>query len=193
MPLFAMLVLAAQAGGATVDGTTPLQRRPSSSLCVGVRVIAPNLERQPRDLVFSGRQVLDLQFQARLRDDVTGDHLMRFKVTTPGGFLYQVIAVPFAGAAPRGSGGAIRMDAGATGSPPAAATRVVPGYPRPLPVQTLAPVEVDGARHYAVSARLPVAGTSITQSSLYGRWTVESYLDDGKEPCGSATRFTIRE
>ena len=44
-----------------------------------------------------------------------------------------------------------------------------------------------------MSAALPVAGTSITLSSLYGRWTVQAYLDGQPEPCGPATRFTIRD
>ncbi len=47
--------------------------------------------------------------------------------------------------------------------------------------------------YYSVSAALPVAGTSITLSSLYGRWTVQSYLDGQPAPCGPASRFTIRD
>jgi hypothetical protein len=46
---------------------------------------------------------------------------------------------------------------------------------------------------YAVTALLPVAGTSITLSSLYGRWTVQAYLDGQPDPCGPAARFTIRD
>ncbi len=42
-----------------------------------------------------------------------------------------------------------------------------------------------------VSARLPVAGTSIVASSLYGRWRVVPHLDDAEEPCGRALRFEI--
>jgi hypothetical protein len=41
-------------------------------------------------------------------------------------------------------------------------------------------------------ARLPVAGTSIMQSGLYGRWRVVPYLDNGREPCGPARSFVIR-
>jgi hypothetical protein len=43
-----------------------------------------------------------------------------------------------------------------------------------------------------VEARLPVAGTSIMASGLYGRWRVEPRLDDSSEPCGAGRRFTIR-
>ena len=74
--------------------------RASYPACAGVRVLAPNLATQPRDLTYSSRQILDLQFQARLRQDLQGDHLMQFKVLTPGGFLYQVLTVPFVGTAP---------------------------------------------------------------------------------------------
>jgi hypothetical protein len=41
-------------------------------------------------------------------------------------------------------------------------------------------------------ARLPVAGTSIMMSGLYGRWRVVPHLDDGREPCGPARSFVIR-
>lgn len=41
-------------------------------------------------------------------------------------------------------------------------------------------------------ARLPVAGTSIMASGLYGRWRVVPHLDDGREPCGSARSFVIK-
>jgi len=41
-------------------------------------------------------------------------------------------------------------------------------------------------------ARLPVAGTSIMASGLYGRWRVVPHLDDRREPCGSARSFVIQ-
>jgi hypothetical protein len=43
-----------------------------------------------------------------------------------------------------------------------------------------------------VEARLPVAGTSIMASGLYGRWTVVPQLDDSSEPCGPGRHFVIR-
>jgi len=191
MPL---ALLAALAAGSAAHAA-PLKR--SYPLCSGIRVTAPNLKTQPRDLAFPGRQVLDLQFEARLRQDLQGDHLLRLKVLTPGGFLYQEIAVPFVGSAPdpdkaeraarARSGAASRAEA----PPP---PRHVPGYPRPLPVQRLVPVVGDTRTRtqYAVRAFLPVAGTSITLGGLFGRWTVQTYLDDQASPCGSATRFSIR-
>jgi hypothetical protein len=42
-----------------------------------------------------------------------------------------------------------------------------------------------------VSARVPVSGTLIVTSSLYGRWRVVPYLDDAAQPCGRELRFEI--
>jgi hypothetical protein len=42
-----------------------------------------------------------------------------------------------------------------------------------------------------IRARLPVAGTSIANNSLYGRWRVVPYLDDSIRPCAAATTFRI--
>lgn len=51
----------------------------------------------------------------------------------------------------------------------------------------------DGRRISRVSAQLPVAGTFISTSSLFGRWRVVPYLDDDAEPCGPGAAFTIVE
>jgi hypothetical protein len=40
-------------------------------------------------------------------------------------------------------------------------------------------------------ARLPVAGTQITQRGLYGRWSVVPYVEGGLEPCGPGASFTL--
>jgi hypothetical protein len=196
MPLFALLLLTAQVARTPTPVTPPLTRVYTD--CVGVRVLAPNLATQPRDLTYSSRQILDLQFQARLRQDLQGDHLMQFKVLTPGGFLYQVLTVPFVGTAPAPDASTRAANArsgAATRAPGPPPPRVVPGYPRPLPVQRLVPTTGDTRTrvYYSVNAALPVAGTSITLSSLYGPWTVQAYLDGQPEPCGPATRFTIRD
>jgi len=47
------------------------------------------------------------------------------------------------------------------------------------------------SRTHKVSARLPVSGTLIVTSSLYGRWRVVPYLDDAAAPCGRELRFEI--
>lgn len=181
MPPLALLVLAAQVGG-TAPGVVPSPGQYSPQ-CAGVRVTAADRAVPPRDMTFSSRETLDLLLRPRMRRDLQGDHLMQIKVFTPGGFVYQVITLPFVGAAPDGRE--------PQGAPP---PRVVPGFPRPLEVQRLVPVRGSGARaEYELRARLPVAGTSITQSSIYGTWSVQAFLDGQTEPCGPATRFTIRD
>lgn len=49
------------------------------------------------------------------------------------------------------------------------------------------------SRHRWLSASLPVAGTTIVTSSLYGRWRAEAYVDDGSSPCARPRSFIIRE
>ncbi len=41
-------------------------------------------------------------------------------------------------------------------------------------------------------ARLPVAGTSIMASGLYGRWRVVPHLHGEREPCGPSRSFVIQ-
>ncbi len=45
----------------------------------------------------------------------------------------------------------------------------------------------------AVNATLPVAGTAIMTSSLYGRWRVEPHLDGSSVPCGRSRSFVIQQ
>jgi hypothetical protein len=188
MPPLALLVLgAAQVVGATVPGTAPPTGRYYGQ-CTGVRVTASDRAVPPKNMTFSSRETLDLVLRPRLRQDFQGDHLMELKLFTPGGFLYQVIALPFVGAAAPNARG---QQTAAAPPPP---SRVVPGYPRPLDVQRLVPVRTSGTRgEYELRARLPVAGTSITLSSIYGTWSVQTFLDGQAEPCGPATKFTIRD
>jgi len=176
MPILAILLAAAQLGG-------------PFPVCSGLVVAAPQLEVQPANGTFSARSVLDLEFRARLRRDLKGDHLLQLKVFTPRGYLYQVMTVAFSGSkaqAPRA------QRAGATTQAPA--LQSVPGFPRPLPVQALVPVNVGGQRQYQLTtSRFPLAGTSITLGSLYGRWTVVPYLDGQSAQCGPSRPFVIRE
>jgi hypothetical protein len=184
MPALAFLVLAAQVVPGTVPGTGPLMGRDSGQ-CAGVRVTASDRALPPKSMTFSSRETLDLVLRPRVRQDLPGDHLMELKILTPRGFLYQSIALPFVGGAQAARGP--QADAAAP------AARVVPGYPRPLEVQRLVPAQSGTRGEYELHARLPVAGTSITQSSIYGTWSVQAFLDGQAEPCGPATRFTIRD
>lgn len=49
------------------------------------------------------------------------------------------------------------------------------------------------SRYRWVSSSLPVAGTSIVTSSLYGMWRAEPYVEGQSAPCARVRRFVIRE
>ena len=105
---------------------------------------------------------------------MTGDHVVNVKLTTPGGFLYQQVDVP------------ITLN---TVREPA--TRSVPGYPRPLTV-----VQVDQNRSPrpntgVISIAIPLAGTTITQNALFGKWSVDVDLDFEPKTCTGAVVFEI--
>jgi hypothetical protein len=69
----------------------------------------------------------------------------------------------------------------------------VAGHTQPFVERQATAVVQRGARRYEVSAKLPVAGTMIMTNSLYGRWTVEPYLDGGVRPCGQAQSFLLTQ
>jgi hypothetical protein len=49
-----------------------------------------------------------------------------------------------------------------------------------------------GRGHFAAaSTTLPVGGTDIVSSGLYGRWRVEAYLDGAEQRCAQAAWFTL--
>jgi hypothetical protein len=176
------MLLAATAGVGIAGAHDNRHHAPQPRGCSEIEVTAPGLKKTPRDLKFVVSRILDLEFETQLEQPVYGDHLMRFKVFTPSGFLYQDLTVPFTWPRPgkgkkKGQDEAVR---------PAANT---PG----IPVQQLGvPVGRSGRYRDSVTARLPVAGTSITMSTLYGRWTVQAYLDEKTRPCSPLRRFTIR-
>ncbi len=47
-------------------------------------------------------------------------------------------------------------------------------------------------RFQEVNAVLPVAGTSIVTSSMYGTWKVEAFLDGDERRCSRPRKFTIQ-
>jgi hypothetical protein len=53
--------------------------------------------------------------------------------------------------------------------------------------------EDDNDRVSRVSARLPVAGTFIATSSLFGTWRVVPYIDDDTEPCAAPSVFRLEQ
>jgi hypothetical protein len=53
------------------------------------------------------------------------------------------------------------------------------------------PSSAAGRSASSVEARLPLAGTAIATSSLYGRWKVVPHLDDNPVGCAAGSVFTI--
>lgn len=151
---FLLSLAAGSAQDVVVPGYQP--RVSPSRACTAAVVTAPGFPKLKQ--TFSGRKILDLQFQSAAHRSVEGAHTLHFKVFTPRGHLYQDISVRFS-VEPRGG-----------------TTRTSAGAPRRSPI----------------SAGLPVAGTSITNNSLYGNWRVVPYLDDSMKPCAAATTFKIK-
>jgi hypothetical protein len=168
MLMIGALVVLAQAAPALLAG----DREPSRNACVAVAVSSPQLpaSTHPR-VAFAASRILDVAFDAQLRQHATGPHLLELEVFTPRGHLYQTLAVPFT--APRLSRGA----------------RLVDGHPRPIPEQETRAVLHNGLRSYEVSAVLPVGGTAITANALYGVWQVRPILDG--QVCGPTASFQI--
>ena len=178
MKRIAMLLVAIGTAGAA-----SAHDRHEPNGCSSIEVTAPGVKRQPRDGRFSTLKILDLDFEARLDRAHYGDHVLHFRVFTPSGFLYQELNAPFTWPKPkRGRNG---------DSDDVQAVPVAASYPKGLPVQVLGDTMRDGRRRDSLRARLPVAGTSITMSTLYGRWTVQAFLDDRTRPCSPLRRFTI--
>jgi hypothetical protein len=122
-----------------------------------------------RTAVFQATRILDIEMTAVFARSLPGDHVLELKTFTPRGHLYQVLTVPFTGAAASRRPG----------------FRRVRGYPRPLPERLLR----RGAAGYEVSGSLPVGGgTWIVTNALYGRWRVDAFVDG--QPVGR-TAFTI--
>lgn len=159
-------------------------------VCDAVRVVGAAWSKQ-RSQQFSSKTTPDLVLRPRLRLALHGPHVVRLKVFTPRGFLYQEISVPVSAQAPDGSPSRATEPGGrvaGTGSVP------VPDPATPgRPAAAGAPPSAAPEATRGPQARLPVAGTSITQSSLFGAWSVQPFLDDQTVPCGPTTTFTIVE
>ncbi len=163
--MLAIIVTTAMLTAPAADGTS-LGHHP-------VRLVVTSPEAtatRGKEPVFRATRILGLQFDAVFLRRLAGQHRADFKVYTPKGQRYQVLTVPFTG------------DARAPRRP-----RRVAGYPRPVTEQPMK--TMDSSAHH-VSARLPVAGTWIVSSSMYGGWRVEVHLDGSSAPAAQA-RFTL--
>ncbi len=119
---------------------------------------------------FSATRILDVQLVASFDRRLRGDHLLEVKLYTPKGSLYQVLSIPF------------------TGDEAGARRRQVRLGDHPHPV-ALRGMKTHRDRFH-VEASLPVAGTWIVASSMYGRWRADASLD-GSRSLLASTRFTI--
>ena len=115
---------------------------------------------------FSAIRMLDLDLTVRFVDAFSGDHLLHLKLFTPKGHHYQTLSMWIASAPEHSK-----------------SLRRVEGYPRPLAVRPVHKAGYPGLPEVTLS--VPVGGTPIVTSSIYGMWTAEAYLDDQSEACAS--------
>lgn len=173
------LLILAQALPATNEGSSgeAAESRPDSSPCSAVQVTSPQIQ-EPHLRWFSATQILDLQFRTTLNPSLKGQHVLELKVYTPRGHLYQVLTVPFTAPIQRFPA-------------PMPRERIVDGNASVLNDRAAKVVIDEPDPQPSLATTLPVGGTSIVTSSLYGRWTVTPHLDGSLKPCGPARQFRI--
>jgi len=125
-----------------------------SGECKVVSIRAPGSKSRKKK-GFSARDVIDLEFRARVHAARGSEHRFQLKLYAPQGHLYQVLAAPFS------------LPGGRAGREPSGRVAVL-------------------------TQKLPVAGTLITNNSLYGRWRVVPFLDAAPEACGPSRTFVIK-
>lgn len=147
--------------------------------CPAVLVTSPVRGAERPAGTFSVSRALDLHFRALLRPPLPGEHLVELKLYTPNRHLYQTLTIPFRGSADE--------DGKARGR----GWRKLPGFPLPIEEQRPAAASLPGLPRFWVSSRLPVAGSYVTTSGLYGRWWVVPFLDRSSRPCGDPGSFVL--
>ncbi|MHB0971491.1 MAG: hypothetical protein ACYC7A_05660 [Thermoanaerobaculia bacterium] len=127
---------------------------------------------------FSATEVLDIDlwvlFTPGSVKRFADDHTVEVKIFTPRGYLYQSIAIPFSSTASKKGKG-----------------RKLDGYPHPIATTVLQDVAWKNGKYLGTNVRLPVGGTMITTSSLYGTWSAEAYVDGEPLRCSQPAKFTI--
>jgi hypothetical protein len=168
---------------ASVAAPTGVAAQGGSTDCgeVSYRVVGGKKSRPTT--TFSAMAVVDLEIEVTLKVGAgglprtfKGEHELEVRVMAPSGSLYQVLTVPFT--------------ADAVG---AGATRPVAGYPRPLKVEQASVKNSAAGRKLKVAARLPVGGTAISSSGLYGEWSIEVLVDGAEYECIEGRAFTITQ
>jgi hypothetical protein len=153
--------------------------------CAAIQVLSPQSKHPGRNARFSATEILDLEFRVLLARPLSGDHRLDLRVYSPDGQLYQTLTVPFHTLE--------RGGAASTGGRARRGKRKLSDYPQPIEEAEVSSRAKERTGHGAVRANLPVAGTSIVASSLYGRWKAEAFLDSGLAACGAPARFVITE
>ena len=143
--------------------------------CVAVAVSSEQKGGGKFETTFSATQVIDVDFSivftpGAAKRFLDGNHTVEFRILTPRGHLYQSMTIPFT-ADPARKGEKVKVE----------------GYPDPMPLRVTESVD----NHVRVFARMPVAGTPIITSSVYGTWTAQAYVDGETVPCAKAATFTM--
>lgn len=166
-----ILVLSLAASDALGQEGKPVQA-PCSAVTV-TNAVTRGLRQLP---ALPALQVLDAELAVDLPAglvDLSKPTPIELRFFTPSRSLYQSLTVVVASAEGKSASGE---------------TKVVQGFPQPLPVQTAAS-DADGRA--TVQARLPVAGTHIVRSSLYGTWNVRVFEGSREISCPGGTSFQI--
>ncbi len=149
---------AALAGSARGEG-------PAVAPCQGISFSAtPASGHDATDKGFSARRVHDINLHVTLAPGAAPAGLV-LKLFTPNGHLYQQLEVPIAAA-----------ESGET-------ERALPGYR--FPVKVARARRGEGAASVVDAPPLPVAGSDIVASGLYGRWRAEAWVKDAAAACSA--------
>ena len=146
------------------------------AFCAKLAVGSETVEPLDSGSTFSVLKTEDVRLLVLFLTPVKGDHILELKLMTPRGHHYQTLTAPIA-VEPTEAG----------------AERRVPTYPRPLEIQVLEPYQTRQGVLKGTELRLPVAGTSIMSSALYGEWEVEILLDGRPMDCERRNVFSIVE
>lgn len=124
--------------------------------------------------IFDVTRFLDLHFDIVLDGGLTGDHIVALELQTPSGHLYQRIEIPMTTEVGGGD-----------------QKRRLPGLPNPVPIQLAVRRQSNGLNQWMIGSDLPVAGTSIVNNSIYGRWSLQLYLDGQALECEGDCGFWL--
>jgi hypothetical protein len=155
-------------GASTAAGQKPKRNtRTTAARCFEVFVTSPQTRGERRQRRFSATEILDLQIEVRLPTEMDSNERVTVRIFTPDGHLYQELpATAFENESNDTSAAARRQR-----------RRDRSSEPRKRASRDL-------------SAVLPVAGTSIVTSSLYGKWSAFASVD-GADICSPPTTFVI--